>query len=245
MSTNSHQIMVGGLSIEVVRKDIKNLHLGVYPPHGRVRVAVPMIMKDEAVRVAIARKLGWIKKQKAKFENQPRQSPREYVSGESHYFLGQRYRLRVLKQAGFEGVTLNGKFSIELFVHPDADTAHKEHLMHKWYRAELNAMIPDLLDVWQRRLKVEVKEWGVRKMKTKWGSCNTQAHRVWFNLELAKKPPQCLEYIVAHELTHLIERKHNERFVAVMEKHIPHWRNVRDELNASVLGGLVNGSRLL
>lgn len=235
MNTKSHQIKVGGLSVEVVRKDIKNLHLGVYPPNGRVRVAVPLVMKDEAVRVAIARKLGWIKKHKAKFENQRRQSEREYVSGESHYYLGKRYRLRVHRQAGFEGVTLNGKSTIELFVHPDANSQHREQVMIRWYRTELKNLIPRLLEVWQRRLKVQVKEWGVRKMKTKWGSCNTRAHRVWFNLELAKKPPQCLEYIIAHELTHLIERKHSDRFVAIMDKQMPHWRSVRDELNASML----------
>ena len=235
MTTDSHSITVSGLSVEVVRKNIKNLHLGVYPPLGRVRVAAPLAVSDDAVRLAVVGKLGWIKRQRAKFQAQPRQSQRRMVSGESHYFMGQRYRLRVVEGSTPMRVALRGKASLDLFVRPEISTERREELLQAFYRSELKKLIPTLLDKWQPILGVEVNAWGIKKMKTKWGTCNIAARRVWVNLELAKKPIQCLEYILVHELLHLIERHHNDHFRGLMDKYLPQWQTHRDELNRSLL----------
>ena len=232
----AQRITVSGIAVEVVRKDIKNLHLGVYPPLGRVRVAAPLVVSDEAVRLAVIDKLGWIKRQQAQFASQPRQSEREMVNGESHYFLGRRYRLRVHEQAGAARVAVRGVASLDLFVRPGATAAQREAVLLRWHRAQLKALIPALLAHWQPLLEVEVADWGIRKMKTRWGSCNVAARRIWLNLELAKKPDQCLEYIVVHELVHLLERQHNERFTALMDRYLPDWRHRRETLKSSALG---------
>jgi predicted metal-dependent hydrolase len=236
MSTDTHTLKVGGLAVEVVRKDIKNLHLGVYPPHGRVRVAAPLVVNDEAVRLAVIDKLGWIKRQKAKFAEQPRQSQREMVNGESHYVLGRRYRLRVHEHDSPPRVAVRGISSLDLFVRPGTSADQREVVLLRWQREQLKALIPPFLEKWQPILGVQVAAWGIKKMKTKWGSCNAAARRVWFNLELAKKPVQCLEYIVVHELVHLLERHHNERFTALVEAHVPTWRQARELLNSAPLG---------
>jgi predicted metal-dependent hydrolase len=235
MNTESHDLTINGLPVSIVRKAIKNLHLGVYPPHGRVRVAVPLAVTDEAVRLAVVGKLGWIKRQRAKFKAQPRQSAREMVRGESHYFLGTRYRLRVIQQYGASRVVLRNRSSMELYVQPRTTAEQRERVLHRWYRQRLKELIPPLLEKWQSALGVQVADWGVKKMKTKWGTCSVDARRIWLNLELAKKPVQCLEYIVVHELVHLIERRHNEHFVSIEDKHLPQWRLHRQELNAAPL----------
>ena len=235
MSIKPRQIAVSGLQVQVLHKGIKNLHLGVYPPHGRVRVAAPLRVSDDAVRLAVIGKLGWIKRQRAKFEAQPRQSAREMVSGESHYFLGRRYQLRVIKRDAAASVTLRNKSTLELHVRPASTARQRNRILHQWYRQQLKALIPPLIEKWQTALGVTVAEWGVKRMKTRWGTCNIEAQRIWLNLELAKKPVQCLEYIVAHEIVHLIERHHNERFVFILEKHLPHWRQNRQELNSAPL----------
>lgn len=236
MTTDTFYLNVSGIRVEVVRKDIKNLHLGVYPPHGRVRVAAPLVISDEAVRLAVVGKLRWIRLQRAKFAEQPRQSQREMVNGESHYFLGQRYRLRVHEQDAPARVALRGIASLDLFVRPGTSCDQREAVLLRWYREQLKVLIPPLLEKWQPVLGVQVAYWGIKKMKTKWGSCNTTSRRVWFNLELAKKPVQCLEYIVVHELVHLLERHHNDRFSALMELHVPQWRLYRDMLSQAPLG---------
>ncbi len=241
MSTETRNIHVGALSVEVVRKDIKNLHLGVYPPHGRVRVAAPLVVNDEAVRLAVIDKLGWIKRQKARFSGQPRQSKREMVNGESHYFLGQRYRLRVHEHEAPARVAVRGIASLDLFVRPGSSGEQREAVLLNWYREQLKVLIPPLLEKWQPLLGVQASHWGIKKMKTKWGSCNPTARRLWFNLELAKKPVLCLEYIVVHELVHLLERKHSERFTALMNGFMPNWRACRETLNSGVLGHEVWG----
>jgi len=189
MAEETRSFQVRGVKVEVVRKDIKNLHLGVYPPMGRVRVAVPLVISDEAVRLAVIDKLGWIKRQKAKFAKQPRQSQREMVNGESHYFLGKRYRLRVHEVAAPARVAVRGIASLDLFVRPGASAAQREEALLAWYRAQLKVLIPTLLEKWQPVLGVQARHWGVKKMKTKWGSCNTVAKRLWINLELAKSQP--------------------------------------------------------
>ncbi len=235
MSTDSHHITVSGLPIEVVRKAIKNLHLGVYPPKGRVRVAAPLAVSDEAVRLAVVEKLGWIKRQQARFKAQPRQSEREMVSGESHYFLGRRYRMRVVERPGTGRVILLNNTTIELQVRPGSGTGERERVLSQWYRDHLRELIPPLLAKWEDILAVQAATWGIKKMKTKWGSCNEGARRIWLNLELAKKPVQCLEYLIVHELMHFIERHHNDQFLALMDHHLPNWRLHRQKLNASPL----------
>jgi hypothetical protein len=223
------------MPVYVVRKDIKNLHLGVYPPHGRVRVAAPLRVSDNAVRLAVIGKLGWIKRQRAKFDAQARQSERDLVSGESHFFLGQRYRLHVVQAPGPAKVILRNKSAIDLYVHPDSDTEKRERVLQRWYRQQLKELIPPLVQKWQTALGVGVKEWRIKNMKTKWGACNIKARRIWLNLELAKKPVQCLEFIIVHELVHLLERQHNDNFFALMNEYLPLWRSRRSELNAAPL----------
>lgn len=235
MSIERSQIEVGGLPVQIVRKAIKNLHLGVYPPHGRVRVAAPLRVTDAAVRLAVIGKLGWIKRQRARFEGQPRESKREMVSGESHYFLGRRYRLRVIHTTGASGVVLRNHTRMELHAQPNATAAQRERVLQRWYRQQLKELIPPLIEKWQTVLGVAVADWGIKKMKTRWGTCNAEARRLWLNLELAKQPVQCLEYLVVHELTHLLERHHNARFVSLMDQHLPNWRLHRQELNSAPL----------
>jgi predicted metal-dependent hydrolase len=236
MSTESRSITVSGLTVEIVRKPIKNLHLGVYPPQGRVRVAAPLAVDDDAVRLAVVGKLGWIKRQRAKFQAQPRQSQRRMVSGESHYFLGQRYRLRVHENNGTAlHIALRGKATMDLFVRPETTVERREQVLHDFYRAEMKRLVPELLEKWQPKLGVEARAWGIKRMKTKWGTCNIEDRRIWLNLELAKKPVQCLEYILVHELAHLHERHHNDRFTALLDQHLPNWRVLREELNQSML----------
>lgn len=231
MSTETRQITVSGLPVEIVRKNIKNLHLGVYPPTGRVRVAAPLRVSNEAVRLAVIGKLGWIKRQQARFERQPRQSEREMVSGESHYFAGQRYRLRVYAANGPAKVMIRNSSTIELYVRSGSSVGTRRKVLMNWYRQHLKDAIPPLIAKWQKRLGVKAAAFGVKRMKTKWGTCSVEARRIWVNLELAKKSADTLEYVVTHELVHLLARHHDDRFIAIMDEHLPRWRALRDELN--------------
>lgn len=235
-SSDPRHFIIGGVRVEVVRKDIKNLHLGVYPPRGRVRVAAPLVLDDEAVRLAVVEKLAWIKRHKARFENQARQSQREMVNGESHYFLGRRYRLRVRLRPGPSKVSLRGVATLELVVRPEASPTQREAVLHNWYRRQLKLLVPPLLDKWQDIIGVRASWWGIKKMRTMWGSCTPEAGRIWLNLELAKRPASCLEYVLVHELVHLHVRLHNERFMALMDQYMPQWRQFRDLLNEVPLG---------
>ena len=223
------------MTVQVVRKAIKNLHLGVYPPNGRVRVAAPLAVNDEAVRLAVVGKLGWIKRQRARFEAQSRQSAREMVSGETHYYLGRRYRLRVVNAIAPSRIQFLNKSTMILYVPSEAGFEVRSRVLETWYRGKLRELLHPLMDKWQELLGVKVADWGIKRMKTRWGGCNPDTRRIWLNLELAKKPVQCIEYIVVHELAHLIERHHNDRFVSIMDKHLPHWRLNRQELNAAPL----------
>jgi predicted metal-dependent hydrolase len=228
-------LVIGGLNVDVIRKDIKNLHISVMPPNGRVRVAIPAHINDDRVRSAIVSKLAWIKKQQADFEKQPRQSEREMVSGESHYFWGRRYRLEVIEVTGKSHITLNGNNTLVLSTTTDTSKEKRLKLLDEWYREQIKRRLPALLNKWQAIVGVEPSHCGIRKMKTKWGSCNTSDKRIWLNLELAKKPPECLEYILVHELVHLLERHHNRRFKAFMDEFMPKWSLHRDTLNSSPL----------
>jgi predicted metal-dependent hydrolase len=231
-----HQITVNDLVVNVVRKDIKNLHLAVCPPDGWVRVSAPLRVDDEAVRLAVISKLAWIRRQQAKFEGQERQSAREYITGESHYYWGRRYLMNVTYHDAPPRVVIRNKTRLDLFVRPGSDTARRERVLLAWYRQQLKAAIPPLVAKWEAIIGVQVAEWRVKRMKTRWGTCNVEARRIWLNLELVKKTPRCLEYIIVHEMVHLLERQHNERFVAHMDKFMPQWRLFRAELNQAPLG---------
>ena len=226
---------VRGTAVEVVRKDIKNLHVGVYPPIGRVRVAAPLRLDDDAVRVAIVSRLGWIRRQQAEFERQDRQSQRELVTGESHYFEGRRYRLDVMVFQGPPMMRLLNNTTMRLRVRPGSDRGTREAVFHRWYRDQLRVRVPALVTKWEQKVGVRVADVRIKKMKTRWGSCNKEARRIWMNLELAKKPVSCLEYILVHEMVHLIERSHNDRFRELMDKSMPQWQIYRDALNREPL----------
>jgi len=218
----------------VVRKDIKNLHIGVYPPDGRVRVATPLLVDDEAVRLAVISRLEWINRQRYMFQEQERQSVREYISKESHYFQGRRYLLEIIN-TDREGKVVLKNNTMKLHVPKGSDVSQRERVLLQWYRRELRTSAAPIVEKWSQRLNVDLKEYRIRRMKTKWGSCNPQAKRIWLNLELVKKPLHCLEYIIVHELIHLLERNHNERFQALMDEHMPQWRSYREELNRKPL----------
>jgi predicted metal-dependent hydrolase len=188
------------------------------------------------VRLAVISRLAWIRRQQGKFAQQERQSAREYVSGESHYYLGRRYLLNVVYRAGVPSVAMRNNTTLDLFVRPGSDTAQRERVLFTWYRRQLKQLIPPLVAKWEAIIGVEVAEWRVKQMKTRWGACNPEARRIWLNLELIKKPASCVEYIVVHEVVHLLERRHNEQFTAYMDKFLPHWRLLRDELNQAPLG---------
>lgn len=230
-----HRIDVGGTPVEVVRKDIKNLHVGVYPPSGRVRVAAPLHLDDEAVRLAVISRLGWIRRRQAEFEQQDRQSRREFVTGESHYFEGRCYRLDVVERHGAPAVRLLNNTRMGLQIRPGADRDAREAVLHRWYRRQLRGRVPPLVAKWEPKVGERVADVRIRKMRTRWGACNPDARRVWLNFELAKKPPSCLEYVFVHEMVHFLERTHSERFRRLMDDLMPQWRTRRDELNQTPL----------
>ena len=231
-----HRIDIGGIPVEVVRKDIKNLHVGVYPPGGRVRVAAPLRLNDDAVRLAVISRIGWIRRKRAEFEQQDRQSQREFVTGESHYFRGRRYRLKVIEHNGRPGVQVLNNATLGLRIRPgDNHRDAREAILHRWYRGQLRDQLPPLLAKWEQKIGVKVAEVRIKKMKTRWGSCNVEDGRVWINLELAKKPTMCLAYILVHEMVHLIEPSHNDRFRDLMDAFMPQWRLHRDALNRAPL----------
>lgn len=230
-----HQIVVSDIVIDVVKKDIKNLHLAVYPPTGRVRIAAPLKIDDEAIRLFAISKLSWIKKNQAKQIGQERQSERQFVSGESHFYKGRRYLLNVVNHSGHPKVQIRTKKYLDLYVKPDYTSEQRERVITNWYRKNLKELIPPLIEKWEKIIGVEVAEWEVKIMKTKWGTCNREAKRIWLNLELIKKPEICLEYIIVHEMVHFLERNHTQRFIALMDKYMPQWRSHREELNSSVL----------
>ena len=229
---------IRGIEVLVLRKKIKNIHLNVLPPNGAVRVSAPLNMNDDAIHTFLATRLSWIKKQQAKFKGQERQTIRKFVSGESHYFLGKRYLLEVQyadsKLKGPKVKILNKK-KIVLEAKPGSDSKKREQVLRNWYRKKLREILTPMIKEWQKKIGVEVKFWGIRQMKTKWGSCNEKTKRIWLNLELIKKPEYCIEYVVVHELVHLLERTHNDRFVQLLDKHLPKWRSTKDELNKLIL----------
>ncbi|MDR9410185.1 MAG: SprT family zinc-dependent metalloprotease [Balneolaceae bacterium] len=234
MSTEKFQIQVSDINVDVIKKDIKNIHLAVYPPSGRVRLSSPRSMKTESLRLFVISKLDWIKKHIRKMNEQVRVPDREYIQGESHWVQGQRYLLNIIEKEAPPKVKIRNKKYLDLYVRPGSDKAKREEVIKEWYRGMLKEQIPALIEKWEKELGVTVQDWGVKQMKTKWGSCNINAKRIWLNLELAKKPKPLLDYVVLHEIAHLKERLHNDRYKGILTKHMPSWKSRQDELNKVV-----------
>jgi hypothetical protein len=224
-------IASSNIQIEVVRKDIKNMHLAVYPPTGRIRLAAPYKTDSEVMRLFAISKIGWIKKNIKNFNEQPREASKEFISGESHYFFGKRYLIQVIEHSKPNSVQIKGVKTIQLFVRPNSTTEQRAALVKEWYRKELKRILPTLIMKWEKALKLKCNYWGVKQMRTKWGTCNHSEKRIWLNLELAKKPMICIDYVVLHELLHFIEPNHSDKFIALLNKHFPKWKKVRQDLN--------------
>ena len=224
------QIEISGITIEVQKKNIKNLHLVVAPPDGKVRVSAPMHLSDDSIKMFVRTKLGWIKKQQEKFEKQPRQSEREYVSGETLYVLGQQYFLRVEYSYKGNSLVLSGNEAI-LTVRKESTASQRESFVNEWYRALLKEKIEMYLPKWENITGLRCDSWQTKYMTTRWGTCNTNTRKIWLNLQLAKKPIECLEYVILHELAHLKVRNHSKDFVAIMDQYMPYWRETKKLLN--------------
>jgi predicted metal-dependent hydrolase len=229
------QITLGDILVDVVRKDIKNVHLSVRPPNGRVRISAPKRMSIATLRVFAISKLDWIKRQQAKLREQTRETPREYVDRESHSVWGTRYLLSVREEEAKPTVRLDHQ-RIVLTVRPGSGRVKREAVMDEWHRTLLHDAVPELIRKWESRLGVEVADYFLQRMKTRWGSCNPRTRRIRLNTELVKKPADLMEYVVVHEMIHLIEPSHNQRFVTLMSRHYPTWREARAALNALPLG---------
>jgi predicted metal-dependent hydrolase len=235
MSTNSSLMIVGNLEALVVHKPVKHLHLSVLPPDGKVRVTAPLNTKDDQVRVFLTTKLTWIRRQQTKFLNQQRQTKRKYVSGETYYYLGQSYRLRVEKIVDKAEVVLKGNDTMILRVEAKASVQRKEQIVTEWYRQQLKELLNDLIPKWHKKLEVQPKHWRIQRMKTRWGTCNPDTGRILLNLELIKKPVECIEYVLVHEWLHLLEPKHNDNFVSLLTKYFPKWKHAKEELDRFIL----------
>ena len=228
------QINLGEMSVEVVKKYIKNIHLSVYPPTGTVRISAPLRMNIDTIRVFAISRLGWIKKQQQKLKKQEREAPRDYLDRESHYLWGKRYLLKVVEEDAAPRVELKHK-KIILQVRSGTSRDKKKAILEEWYRERLKEALPTLIAKWEKLMNVKVKRFFVRRMKTRWGSCNPSTKSIRLNTELAKKLPDCLEYIVVHEMAHLREPTHNSRFIALMDSMMPKWEFYREMLNRSPL----------
>jgi len=227
----SMQVQLGDIAVDVVLKKIKNVHLSVHPPTGRVRIAAPSRMSLDTIRVFAISKLPWIRQQQKKLRHQERETPREYLDRESHYVWGRRYLLKIVETDLTPSVELSHSQMI-LRIRAGWSSLEKQALLESWYRAQLKAAVPQLITKWGRLLGVAVERVFVQRMKTKWGSCNPRARTIRLNTDLAKKPRPCLEYIVVHEMTHLLERTHNQRFIGLMRQFMPKWQHHRDTLNS-------------
>ena len=235
MSTNQSLLQVGGIEAVVLYKPVKNLHLNVLPPVGKVRVTAPQNMNDDAIRTFLATRIIWIKKMQSKFRNQARQTPREYVSGETHYVFGKQYRLEVSENKNSPAITFKGNSKIILNIKPETSTLKREKVVLGWYRQQLNNFLEKAIIKWEKKIGVKTNKWTVRRMKTRWGTCNYKKKNIWLNLELAKKPESCIEYVIVHELLHLIEEKHSEKFVKLLTQYLPKWQSEKEELNRMML----------
>ena len=228
------EIIVSNISVEVIRKNIKNLHLSVLPPDGRVRVSAPTQLTDEAITMFVRTKLSWIKKQQEKFQQQPRQSERQYVSGETLYVWGKQYFLQVEYSYKGNALTLSGDKAI-LTVRKESSPKQRESFVNEWYRNLLKQEVAKYLPKWEKTTGLYCSSWQSKYMTTKWGTCNPTSKKIWLNLQLAKKPIECLEYVILHELAHLKVHNHGPEFTAILDQYMPYWREHKRRLNDSTL----------
>ena len=229
------QIELGDITIDVEQKNIKNIHLSVYPPNGKVKISAPDHMNLDTIRVFAISKIKWIRNKQKELKEQPRETIREFISKESHYLFGKRYLLKVIVSDMPYRVDLTHG-EIVLYVKPSTTTERKKELVDEWYRQQLKSKVPELINKWEKVIGVKINEYGIKKMRTKWGTCNPVAKRIWLNLELAKKPIETIEYIIVHELVHLLEPSHNNQFIKYMDEFMPKWKFYRDELNQLPFG---------
>lgn len=229
-----NELIIGGIQMAVLRKNIKNMYIRVLPPDGKVQITAPCSAKDEVIRMFAVSRIAWIKQQREGFEEQARQTKRQYVTGESYYVWGRRYRLDVQYSHVRNVVSLAGEHLI-LQVRPESTTEQREHILNDWYREQLKRELPKVIQRCEQLTGVKASEWKVKNMRTKWGTCNIEKKRIWINLQLAKKTPECLVYVVTHELVHLLERHHNEKFQQYMDAFLPEWRVIRMKLNQQML----------
>ena len=229
MASTTYQITIGQYKIDVIKKDIKNLRLSVYPPHGRIRLAAPLRYDDESLRLFVVSKLSWIEKHLAGFEQAERQTGKD--CGASLCLEGKLYLLNIIPDTKFNQIRIRDHSNIDLYEKPGTPLWHRQQMIQEWYRARLKVRIEPLITRWQEIIKLRINHWAIKQMKTRWGTCNIKAKRVWINLELAKKGDDCLEYIIVHELMHLLERQHNDNFWALMDKFLPDWRVRKAGLN--------------
>lgn len=225
---------INGISIEIIKKNIKNMHLYVQPPDGRVQVSAPNHLSDESIFMFIRTKIGWIKKQQEKFKNQPRQTKRHYVSGESLYVLGKQYYLQVEYSYKGNSLVLSGNKAI-LTVRKESTPKQREAFVREWYREILKAEIKKYLPKWERKTRLYCDSWQTKYMTTRWGTCNANTKKLWFNLQLAKKPIECIEYVILHELAHLQVKNHGSDFIAILDRYMPNWREIKKMLNEQIL----------
>lgn len=228
------KLVVNGIDVSVVKKSIKNMHLYVKPPEGRVEVSAPIGLSDESIELFIRTKIVWIRRQQKKFENQPRQTEREYVSGEAFYVWGRQYYLLVNYSNKGNSLVLDGDKAI-LTVREGSTVEQRERFVNEWYRSVLKTEIEQLLPKWVGITGLRPDSWQTKNMTTRWGTCNVKTRKIWLNLQLAKKPIDCLEYVILHELAHLAVKNHNEQFVAIMDRHMSNWREIRKKLNDQIL----------
>lgn len=222
---------VSDLRIEVIKKDIKNMHLSVYPPNGRIRLAAPQSIDNESIRLFVVDKLNWIRRQQREFQSQKREPVKEYVSGESHYFDGRRYLLKVIEGYGKHELKIKNKTKLELYIRRGTTVENRKKVFDEFYRNHLKTILPEMIAVWEATTKEKVASWNIRAMHTKWASCNIEKRGLLFNLELAKKPRHCTDYVILHEIIHLKERHHNDRFRALLNHYMSNWRNIKRELD--------------
>lgn len=234
MNIRNSCILLGELSIDIVYKKIKNVHLSVHPPLGRVTVSAPLWMEHETVRLFCISKLGWIRKQQEKLKNQKRESVRDFINNETHYFLGEGHLLKTVESNAHK-IVKNHK-TLELHTRSGTSREKKEELLHGWYRASLLQIVDSFLPKLEEKMGVKISDIRVRKMRTKWWTCNKNAWRIWLNTELAKKGLEHIEYVLIHEMVHMLERNHNETFMAHMDRFLPNWRHLREQLNRTELG---------
>ncbi|MCM1301673.1 MAG: M48 family metallopeptidase [Alistipes senegalensis] len=228
-------ITLSDLSAEIEWKAIKNVHLTIYPPDARIHVSAPLAMTEDSVRLFLITKLPWIRQRVSQILEQNRQTPREYVSGENHYYKGQRYRLKVVYGDLPARVEVQGNEYLVLHVRENSSLERRAEILKEWYRMELKALLPALIAKWESLLGVQVNKWEIKQMKTLWGSCNHRTRNVIFNLELIKKPLHCIEYIVVHELLHIRVRLHNEEFTTLLNRHFSNWKQLKEELNEFIV----------